>query len=153
MNTEFKKKLASPDAMAIFKMGDSFIGSEISKFTAIKVNERIALELRKGSKSVVLKNEDGTVKKGEDGKPLTRIVPPEFIEITFSRAELDGLFIGVKETIKLAGVSSNDVVTIGYLCGVLGMSSRFKNYADSVLKSIEVDPTQLDEEIVVDPLD
>lgn len=153
MSDTFKKKLAFEDALAVVKLGGNFSVSEVSKFTAIKINERIVDFIRKNTKSEPAFDENGLPILDEKKVQKIKLTPPENVEVEFSRAELDGFFIGVKETIQTAGVSASDVTMIGHICSLLGMNTRFVKYADSVLASIKRDPSQLDSEIVDTPLD
>lgn len=153
MSEKFEKTLEFEDSLAVIKLGSSFAGSDVAKFTALKLNERIADVIRKNTKTEPAFDENKKPILDEKNVQKVRLVPPTTIKLEISRQELDGFFIGVKETVKAEGITTSDVTTIGYICSILGMNKRFIALAEATLKKIERDESPLDSEVIEEPLD
>lgn len=149
----YTKKLTEAEYLGIFNLGAFFDGSEQARFAASKISEKIADAVRAGTREVVVLDEKNNPKLLADGSPETAQKAPESIEITLTRKELDGYYIGVKESLKKGTVKTSEIAQIKLICGSLGMSGRFAKYADEVVASIEVSKDGLDEETVEEPLD
>lgn len=153
MSEVYKKKLTTEEYFALHKLGQFFSGSEIARLVASKINERIAVGIREKSTREPALDANGIQKVDENGEKLYKITPPEFMDLVFTRAELDGFFIGVKESILKPEVKSTDITLIKEVCKSLGMAGRFEKYSDSILDKTEKNVDPLDEEIITDPLD
>ena len=153
MAVTYKKTLTQNDYMATFNLGAFFDGSETARFAASKVNEKIADQIRAGTRGVVILDEEKNPKLTADGKPETQFIQPSEIVVEFTRAELDGFFIGVRETLKKPEVKANEIFQINSVCKVLGMAGRFSKYSEGILATIEKIEEPLDEETVEEPLD
>ena len=96
----YTKKLTEAEYLGIFNLGAFFDGSEQARFAASKISEKIADAVRAGTREVVVLDEKNNPKLLADGSPETAQKAPESIEITLTRKELDGYYIGVKESLK-----------------------------------------------------
>lgn len=153
MSETYKKTLSRNEYLAIFKMCEYFDGSETARFVATGVNDRISKAIREGAVKVLEVDEDKKPVLDEKGEQKYRLESPKSIEIVFTRGELDGMYIGIKETVKKNTVMAGDLALIKDICRSLGMSKRFANYTAEVFKKIEVNREPLDEEIIAEPLD
>lgn len=153
MSETYKKTLSTEEYLAIYKLGEYFDGSEVARFVASKINERIAEGIRDNSKKEPAVDEKKMPILDEEGKQKIKITPPEKLEIVFTRAELDGFFIGVKESVAKSEVKAGDLQVIKGVCKSLGMTGRFDKYSEGVLSKISKNTDPLDEEIITEPLD
>lgn len=152
MAETYTKTLLEGEYNAVFALGSTFDGTEGPRFAATKINEKITEKVRAGATKKPKLDEKGAIVNDENGNPVLLDVYPASIEVTLTRAELDGYFIGIKETAKKPEAKSQDITLIGNISKSLGMSARFKKYADEVMLSIRVDE-ELDAEVVAEPLD
>lgn len=153
MSETYKKTLSTEDYLAIYRLGEFFEGSEVARFVASKINERISEGIRELSKQEPAFDDKGIAILDDKGVQKIKVTPPETLDIVFTRAELDGFFIGIKESLAKSEVKSGDISVIRDICATLGMSGRFDNYAKSILSKIVRSTEPLDEEIITDPLD
>jgi len=152
MADTYVKKLSEGEYNAVFSLGSSFDGTEGPRFAATKINEKISEKVRDGVTKTAKLDEKGEAVKDEKGETVLVDAYPKSIEVTLTRAELDGYFIGIKETVKKSEVKSSDIALIGNISKSLGMSARFKKYSDEVLASVKVEE-EFDVEVVDEPLD
>ena len=153
MSETYKKTLSTEEYLAVYKLGEYFDGSEVARFVAAKINERIAEGIRDNSTKEPAVDEKKQPILDEAGKQKIKITPPEKLEIVFTRAELDGFFIGVKESVAKSEVKAGDLQVIKGVCKSIGMTGRFAKYSEGVLSKISKNTDPLDEEIITDPLD
>jgi hypothetical protein len=153
MSETYKKTLTTDEYLSVYKLGEYFDGNETARFVASKINERISEAIRTKSTQTPAVDDKNNPILDEAGKQKIKITPPEKIDLILTRSELDGFFLGVKETLKKPEVKSGDINLIGATCRSLGMSLRFEKYAESVISSIELNTEPLDDEQITDPLD
>jgi hypothetical protein len=153
MSETYTKTLNTEEYLAVYKLGEYFDGSEVARFVASKINERIAEGIRNDSKKEPAFDENKKPVLDEEGKQKIKVTPPERMNIVFTRAELDGFFIGVKESVAKSEVKAGDIQIIKGVCKSLGMSRRFESYSDGILSKISKNTDPLDEEIITEPLD
>lgn len=153
MSETYNKTLSRNEYLAIFKMCEYFDGSETARFVATGVNDRISKAIRAGAVKVLEFDENKKPILDDKNEQKYRLESPKSIEISFSRVELDGLYIGIKETVKKNTVMAGDLALLKDICKSLGMSKRFAKYTEEVLKKIPVNAEPLDEEVITEPLD
>ena len=153
MNETYKKILSTEEYLAVYRLGEYFDGSEVARFVASKVNERIAEGIRDHSTKEPAVDDKNQPILDESGKQKVKITPPEKLTIVFTRPELDGYFIGIKEAVAKSEVKAADILIIKNVCKSLGMSGRFEKYSENVLSKVEKNKEPLDDEIITDPLD
>lgn len=149
----YTKILGFEDALATFKLCSFFGGSETAKFAALNISEKISEQIKQNSTKKPVLDKDGNPELNEDGKQKIEVTPPEKITVVLTRAELDGFFIGVKESFGVEGVTVGDIASIKQICAVLGMRIRFAKYSEKIVAEIERNNEPLDSELIEDPLD
>ena len=138
----------------IFQLMSAFKTEEVGpRVAASSVVEKISAAVSgqvKSEKVPAVLNEDGSIKTAE----TTKQVFPESITITLTRGEIDGVTVGIKEWLKKAEVSAEQILLLKLISKSFGISNRFNKHLESILDNIkveeDVDPEIQDE---LDPVE
>lgn len=111
-----------------------------------KISAAVSAEVKQEKVPAVL-NTDGSIKTPE----TTKNVYPAKITVNLTRAELDGVTVGMKEWLKKSEVSAEQILLLKAISKSFGISNRFNKHLDTILADIKVEE-DLDPE-VEEPLD